>query len=57
MPTFIPAALKLTTSLMTQQTFLQLGQHNFRLAIHFLINYPVFLELPGQHVDANWVMW
>lgn len=46
MPIFITAALKLTTSLMTQQTFLRLDQHNFRLAIQFV-------ELPGQHVNIH----
>lgn len=50
MPIFITAALKLTTSLMTQQTFLRLDQHNFRgLAIQFV-------ELSGQHVNVHWVI-
>lgn len=49
MPTFITAALKLTTSLMTQQIFFQLDQHNFRLVVQFV-------ELPWQHVNVHWVI-
>ena len=49
MPTFITAALRLTTSLTTRQTFRLLDQRNFRLVIQFI-------ELPGQYADVNWII-